>query len=196
MEEVKDLSKHWNRKLWIELPEDFDGINRSKQGNEYRPYLCCMLRIEVIPSWAGFGYGDHHEIDAIRIADGASGHGSNTEQWDHHDVSTISRQRLGHEVSQVIGAHEMGHLIGLPHVGVTKGYDECSEGKNTNASVCYGNNIADRRNIMGSGMRVDEKDAKPWLDRIEQHFPGRSVSEFTVKAGDFRNALHPVKIAG
>jgi hypothetical protein len=70
-------------------------------------------------------------------------------------------------------AHEIGHLLGLPHVGEFKKTPACmDEIKNNNKSQpsCYaGNGPEDADNIMGMGMALQSWNGLPWLMRIPLH---------------------------
>jgi hypothetical protein len=84
--------------------------------------------------------------------------------------------------------HEVGHFLGLPHIGVIRSLPRCAMammlGQNINQSlisspykggdnsaVCYGEgSTADAiQNIMGGGMRFTAEDAAPWVDRLPEH---------------------------
>jgi hypothetical protein len=73
-------------------------------------------------------------------------------------------------------AHEIGHLIGLPHVGVARRGHACLKAMSddpldgANAPPCYrepSNDDAD--NIMGLGDKVDPWNTMPWVIRLFQH---------------------------
>lgn len=191
---VSGIAKYWNRKLWIKLPDDFNSLNRKAENGEFRPYLCCMVKVEVIPTFLGVGIGDHSSIDVVHAADDETKNvfPSNSHLWSDRDLKATDRIRLGgHKFTQVTAAHELGHLIGLPHVGVTKDYEECRE---EHPNICYGKTVEDRSSIMGTGMRIRETEAKPWVDHLDKHFPGRTKDEFTVKVGNNLNSLKPIKV--
>jgi hypothetical protein len=77
---------------------------------------------------------------------------------------------------QITVCHEVGHLLGLPHVGEWVKAQACMaaiakdpvNGGNTRG--CYqGNNAYDRLNVMGEGMNLALWNAAPWTHRIAAH---------------------------
>jgi hypothetical protein len=88
-------------------------------------------------------------------------------------------------------AHEIGHGLGMPHIGVSVGSRQCVEdsaGSNfferfltrvglrhpgfddMNADSCYiGRNDEDTKNIMGWGRKISFANAMPWLLRLTEH---------------------------
>ncbi len=94
--------------------------------------------------------------------------------------------------------HEIGHALDLPHIGVVHQDPLCKTailmddiqwqidsglGTNirgtmtgllagsSNSSACYGNFAPASRgeNVMGGGMKFEETNAQPWVDRIALH---------------------------
>jgi hypothetical protein len=79
-------------------------------------------------------------------------------------------------VDQMGVAYEIGHLIGLPHVGVARRGHDCLAAMQTNpeegsnAGVCYrGPTQHDAENIMGIGNNIDPWNLMPWQIRLFQH---------------------------
>jgi hypothetical protein len=67
---------------------------------------------------------------------------------------------------QNMSAHEVGHLLlGPAHVNTYS--PKCTGGGD--GYYCYGETLAQRMNIMGSGNELALENAKPWLDRIVAH---------------------------
>src|SRR5262249_55628333 len=88
-------------------------------------------------------------------------------------------------------AHEIGHAIGLDHIGVLKHTKKCDLAmkfskekkdpkeigfelrKGKNAKVCYGQYEHDAvslaENIMGLGYKFEEVNASPWTRRLATH---------------------------
>ena len=87
-----------------------------------------------------------------------------------------------------LAAHEIGHGLGMPHIGVSKGSRQCMEdalGSNFVQKIltevglrapdqdvisCYiGDTNEDAQNIMGFGRKVTFANAMPWLLRLTEH---------------------------
>jgi hypothetical protein len=106
--------------------------------------------------------------------------------------------------------HEIGHAIGLPHIGVIRNEPLCQlaillkkiPGVNqaslpamfrgsSNAMVCYGDfaNVADSSNIMGGGDKFAAENAQPWLDQILRHTQTRPA--WTVHMGHVPPVIVP-----
>jgi len=79
-------------------------------------------------------------------------------------------------VKQRTLAHEIGHLIGLPHVGEIVGNPDCKTAMDQdpkeggNAPACYnGRNEGETENVMGRGMKLAPWNAMPWALRFVDH---------------------------
>ena len=73
----------------------------------------------------------------------------------------------GRSIMQKAHVHEVGHLLGLPHVDVGKSHCPPS---NTNASACYGVADADKYSVMGQGMQLRYSNANPWRQALMDIF--------------------------
>jgi hypothetical protein len=63
--------------------------------------------------------------------------------------------------------HELGHAIGLSHIKVLLGDQQCMI--EPNEERCYGETEEERANVMGTGTKLLPLNAAPWLDRIAAH---------------------------
>lgn len=81
---------------------------------------------------------------------------------------------------QVTVLHEVGHLLGLPHVGQFRKSPKCvaamdllkntGNGEGSNDSSCYkGEDETDRLNIMGDGMNLAFWNGMAWYLRLAEH---------------------------
>ena len=77
---------------------------------------------------------------------------------------------------QITVCHEVGHLLGMPHVGEWKKSTKCmaelakDPNNGGNKRPCYeGNDTYDRLNIMGLGMNLAYWNAAPWTHRVSAH---------------------------
>ena len=89
--------------------------------------------------------------------------------------------------SNAVVAHEMGHALGLPHIGLMNADSTCSreveggkidrilralniKGYDGNTEACYsGESPADTANIMGKGSAISIQNTDPWRIRVAQH---------------------------
>jgi hypothetical protein len=85
--------------------------------------------------------------------------------------------------------HEVGHAIGLPHIGIQTQYQPCLYAMAQNgaagmgATQCYqGASPDDTYNIMGMGWLTSVKNSLPWLYRAPQH-TGTLLADWRVRKG-------------
>ena len=81
---------------------------------------------------------------------------------------------------QIVVVHEVGHLLGLTHVGKFRKSPVCvaaitlmkdtGKGEGVGDRACYrGEDESDRQNIMGEGMNLAFWNGMPWYLRLAQH---------------------------
>jgi hypothetical protein len=108
----------------------------------------------------------HLRIDVARLDPSIDSNSfrSNKQLYDHMDL-----------YCPTVG-HELGHAIGLPHIKDLLGDPRCiADARNgIYPNRCYGETEAEKHNIMGGGTDMTLINAKPWVDRIEEHFPKSS----------------------
>ncbi|MBK7589257.1 MAG: hypothetical protein IPI22_13470 [Bacteroidetes bacterium] len=69
--------------------------------------------------------------------------------------------------SQRTFIHEVGHAIGLPHVGISARIPGCTQNDN-GTKICYGNTLETSLNVMGRGEELSWREALPWRTAIAE----------------------------
>lgn len=191
----------WNNRFWLIPPKNFTLFD-SKQGSRTtRPNVQCLLITQITNS-----PGNTHrtidvvnlDVDAIKKQRQISNVGSGTFKSNarHIDSMDIKPRDITYEDDQDVEhtiknhytiTHELGHAIGLGHVGILKSRPQCTFAialkkngiknvsshlrRGANADVCYGEFDAPglAENIMGYGTKFEEVNAQPWIERVAMH---------------------------
>lgn len=162
------------------------GVNKIYQCNAY-----CELFVRIQDSAADA----HRVVNFYKVpAANEAGFGTNSANMSAGDISERTRIPTKHNDSagnaqycnggQPTLAHEVGHLLGLDHIGVYKGTTftdssgtshTCvaanqSTQSSTVANPCYqALTLTDTCSIMGLGSGLSLTEGLPWHDRISQH---------------------------
>jgi hypothetical protein len=174
----REVEKFWSGKFWLLCPDSFSKYDFHDRSNLYRPNLWCRFRLKLVDSSATA----HHSIAVVRLDSSETFFRSHSELYDDHDIDP---QPQAHGSSKMTHLHEVGHLLGLPHVGVggtpSLGSMLCSlnvaVGGTTNDDACYGLTDDEKRDVMGSGHEVHAWHAKPWQEAAEM-FSGVGQSQW------------------
>ena len=199
--EFKRQSYLWNNRFWLIPPNYFSILDVQYGGNKMRPTVHCQLLVEITNSPTNA----HRtievvnlDIEATKTQTGKTKLTSATFRSDDSDYDSLDitprdntytdDRGVEHTIKNYYTiAHELGHAIGLEHIGVLKSRPYCvfavaleNNGvkdvhKNyeggPNSKVCYGRfdspSIAE--NIMGIGTKFEAVNAQPWIDRVSMH---------------------------
>lgn len=162
--------KTWNEQLWLKTPSYFTGLDYTENSLTYRPNIHCGFRcVEASsPSEA------HCRVSVVRLdtkratEQGLGDFRSNFVLWDHRDIEVWGANYEGDLIRQTTVCHEVGHLLGLHHIGEVKSVKGCFLGRElpwAGINPCYGGddpNPSHANNIMGLGMQVTSANALPW----------------------------------
>lgn len=193
LQEVRRQAGMWDGKFWLIPPPDFPHLDFDYywigHGEyRYRPNIQCQFEFEN----ALYPGGGHGTVDVVNLAKNEDFR-SHSRMYTSDDANLVKRTRTDRTGAtrtyrQWTIAHEIGHSLGLPHVGVSRGLPNCITAiamkdfpyqdsmpalfkGAANASVCYGNmaGSGDLDDIMGNGSTFGTQNAQPWLDRLFEH---------------------------
>lgn len=198
--QFKRQSHLWNNRFWLIPPNYFSLLDVKNGGRAIRPNIKCLLITDVTNNASNA----HKEIEVVNLdvdaikrqtgrEPGSATFRSNSGHYDSMDIkprntSYEDDKDVEHNIKNYYTiAHEIGHAIGLGHIGSLKSRPQCvfaialkkfgvrnvsSHLQNGGDSpVCYGrfDSSGVAENIMGIGTKFEEVNAKPWVDRVAMH---------------------------
>jgi hypothetical protein len=192
----------WNDRLTLIPPKRYDGIDVNIGGVTYRPNVRCRFELLIGDS----SYCHAKVMVAIALPQPGKEFKTRSRVW-NKDKSNILTPRQIHPPQMVFTAqrsssHEIGHLMGLQHIGrvVEVAGCVCPDDRSSDKE-CIGQDsceygIYDPReeiwgNIMGAGMTVSEHNALPWQQEMCKHanrhetFGTLDPNEWTATKVDF-----------
>jgi hypothetical protein len=192
-EKVRDeAQKAWDKKLTLTPPARYDGIDIDVGGVTYRPNVSC--RFVLLIKDAKYFHAKVKVGIVLPRADGAP-FTAKSHLWTKEKAGPKTVRTVIGPIDQVSCAHEVGHLLGLEHIGyITKVKDCDMEARKpepgADPKACYGTTDPKfASNLMGSGMEVTEHLALPWQQEMCKHanrkesFGQLKPSEWTATTG-------------
>lgn len=195
----REGQRYWHGKFWLASPAAATDLHwpRTPRSATHRANVWCRFNLQI----AGSRARGHKTIRLARLVVpagrtfGAGTFRSHEELYDDFDLGEGVYVRDGVTYRQRTFIHEIGHALGLPHVGTsTMAAEPTCTAADPNADACYGVLPANRENVMGFGMTLTTREARPWLDRVEAHTGVPKASWTTQMARVYPQALAAARV--
>ncbi|HVS38699.1 MAG TPA: hypothetical protein VMS17_24295 [Gemmataceae bacterium] len=194
-----DGQSFWTGKYWLQTPNDYAELDwpAKPAAATHRPNIWCRFRLELANSLADH---PHKTIQLIRL-DRKSGTSttfrSDDSHYDNFDLQTATYNHIlddkgkEHTYYQRTFVHEIGHALGLAHIGVLLGNPVAVAHPNGQEAYGYGTlTPTQSANIMGYGMNLTAIDAAPWVKAVAAH-TGTAEAKWKVFMKDHGHWPHP-----
>jgi len=157
---VRVVLATWDGAFLLTPPDSYNEFIWPEQGGRRRDLLCGLF-LKLIDS----EHDAHAVLRVVRMADRNVHFGADSTLLASNDVEGVTHGDLvaGARWQQHPAAHEVGHLLGLHHVAWK------STACRSDVFKCYGSNLVEKLNIMGTGDQLSLDNAQPWRDRITAH---------------------------
>jgi hypothetical protein len=201
----------WNRKFCLVPPPYFNLFDFKNGQYTLRPNIACEFELAVV----GEKGHPHQMVEVINLYHSDHAFRSDAGHMTSHDRgmernSSVDPAGLQHNDSnQSTVAHEVGHLLGLPHIGQSKDLANCQLAillgeqleqevipaiwkGGFGARVCYGDrsSASDANNIMGMGDQFGPENAEPWRSRMVNHMRvPADLRDWRMEIGEVRPQL-------
>jgi hypothetical protein len=170
--------RFWDGQFWLKTPKTYDGLN-SQGRPAHRCNIFCKLDLAATAQ-----AGDaHYTIAVVRAMDNVAFR-SNAVLYSQNDIK--SQQMIPNSTVKFwTQFHEVGHLIGLGHVG-TGGTTNVH---NNNSPTAYGVTAQEMQDVMGRGHARHNWHATPWQQAAEA-FTGVKAADWKI----FQQHIAPQRI--
>jgi hypothetical protein len=176
---VSSAQRFWDGVFWLKTPKTYNNLNFPDNRATHRCNLYCRFE----PKQTINVNDAHYTVAVVRAMDGEDFR-SNSRLYSQNDIK--SERMIPHSTTKFWKHfHEVGHLIGLGHVG-TGGKTNVH---NNNLPTAYGVTLKEMQDVMGRGSVRHNWHANPWQQAAEA-FTGVKAKDWQV----FQHRIYPERM--
>jgi hypothetical protein len=173
---LSSAQKFWSGRFCLRTPAGYTRLNWPTTNATHRCNVNCRLNL----SESLKASDSHYTIAVVRVHDGEKTFRSHSRLYSQRDIQAANM------ISQSTTKfwthfHEVGHLIGLGHVG-HHGHRNLH---NDNSATAYGVTLSDMKDAMGRGSELRLWHALPWQEGVA-FLTKTKKDEWHVHAGEIK----------
>jgi hypothetical protein len=152
---VREAQRFWSGVFWLKTPATYTGLDwPDVKPATHRCNLYCKFELTAAASEAD----GHYTIAVVRVPD-SEDFRSHSRLYSQKDIQ--AEQMIPKSTAKFFTHyHEVGHLLGLGHVGYKDHHNLHAD----NSAQAYGVTMQDMQDVMGRGTAVHPWHALPWQE--------------------------------
>lgn len=165
---VSSAQRYWNGVFWLQPPPRFPGLDWPDSRPTHRCNLYCKFDLKQVSQEVDA----HYTIAVVRVQDHEK---FRSDSALYRSTEIVPEHRIPHSTVKFWAHfHEVGHLLGLEHVGWT-GHRNTSDTDDR----AYGVTLQDKTDVMGKGSQRHSWHALPWQQAAAE-FTSTPAKDWTV----------------
>jgi hypothetical protein len=151
---TQQAQRFWSGIFWLKTPTTYNGLDWPDRNPTHRPNIYCKFQLRAVARQADA----HYTIAVVRVPD-SEDFRSHSRLYSQKDIQ--SEQLIPHSTAKFFTHyHEVGHLLGLGHVG----HGGTTNVHGNNSPTAYGVTMQEMRDVMGRGTVAHPWHALPWQE--------------------------------
>jgi hypothetical protein len=176
---ISQAQRYWTGKFWLKTPKKYKELDWPDKNPTHRCNLYCKFELNQAYSEGAAQY----TIAVVRVKD-SEVFRSDSVLYSQKDIE--SESLIPSSTTKFwTHFHEVGHLLGLGHVG----HGGTTNVSNDNSPQAYGVTKAEMEDVMGMGSRRHLWHARPWQEAAKE-FTGIDIADWEVHT----NHIYPRRL--